>query len=69
MEFDYYESLFDAQDIAKQVDGAVMYNENGWAVQYTKMRPYYPGNDLDTMNRRLTMRRVMNQPGKRGPTM
>ena len=32
----YYESLFDAQGIAKQVDGAVMYNENGWAVQYHK---------------------------------
>ena len=39
----YYESLFDAQEIAIQVDGAVMYNENGWAVQYHKGGPYYPG--------------------------
>ena len=37
----YYNSLFDAQDIAKQVDGKVRHNENGWAVQYYKDGTYF----------------------------
>ena len=38
----YYNSLFDARDVAQRVDGAVVYNENGWAVQYYKDGPYFP---------------------------
>ena len=43
----YYESLLDAQDVAKQVDGAVVCTENGWVVQYCKNGPYYPEDVTD----------------------
>ena len=38
----YYNSLFDAQDVAKQVDGKVKYHEEGWAVQYNEGGLHYP---------------------------